>query len=224
MLLELTIENFAIIASLHLNFHQGMTALTGETGAGKSIIIDAMGLLAGSRGSVDYIRQGAERCRLEGIFDLPEQPELRLLLEELGVESEPGDPLILQRDILLSGKNICRVNGRSMNLANLRRIGNFLVDIQGQNEHQELLQEEQHLSLIDAFGDSAFQKLLQNYRRDYLDFRELEKRVHKIQANEQSFVQRLDMLRFQQEEIAQAQLVPEEELSLEEERSILPKL
>lgn len=221
MLLELTIENFAIIASLHLNFQQGMTALTGETGAGKSIIIDAMGLLAGSRGSVDYIRQGAERCRLEGLFDLPEQPELYLLLEELGVESEPGDPLILQRDILLSGKNICRVNGRSMNLANLRRIGNFLVDIQGQNEHQELLQEEQHLSLIDAFGDGTFQKLLQSYQQDYAAFRELEKRVHKIQANEQSFVQRLDMLRFQQEEIAQAQLVPEEELALEEERSKL---
>lgn len=221
MLLELTIENFAIIEKLHLHFHKGMTALTGETGAGKSIIIDAMGLLAGSRGSVDYIRQGAERCRLEGLFDLPEQPALLALLEELGVESETGDPLILQRDILLSGKNICRVNGRSMNLANLRRIGNFLVDIQGQNEHQELLQEEQHLALIDAFGDASFQKLRQTYEKDYQAFRQLEKQVHKIQTNEQSFVQRLDMLRFQQEEIAQAQLLPDEATSLEEERSKL---
>lgn len=221
MLLELAIENFAIISKLRLTFHQGMTALTGETGAGKSIIIDAMGLLAGSRGSADYIRQGAEKCRLEGVFAMPNSPSFVLLLEELGVETEAGDPLILQRDMTLNGKNVCRVNGRTMNLANLRRVGNFLVDIQGQNEHQELLQEDRHLHLVDEYGDAGFQKTLTEYRAAYQAFRQLEKRVQKIQANEQSFVQRLDMLRFQQEEISQAQLQPEEESQLADEREKL---
>lgn len=221
MLLELAIENFAIISKLRLTFHQGMTALTGETGAGKSIIIDAMGLLAGSRGSTDYIRQGADKCRLEGVFEMPDQPAFVTLLAELGVETEAGDPLILQRDMTLSGKNVCRVNGRTMNLANLRRVGNFLVDIQGQNEHQELLQEDRHLHLVDEYGAASFQKQLQDYREAYQEFGQLEKRVQKIQANEQSFVQRLDMLRFQQEEISQAQLQPEEESQLAEEREKL---
>lgn len=221
MLLELAIENFAIISKLRLAFHEGMTALTGETGAGKSIIIDAMGLLAGSRGSADYIRQGADKCRLEGVFDMPEQSEFAMLLQELGVETEAGDPLIIQRDMTIAGKNVCRVNGRTMNLANLRRIGNFLVDIQGQNEHQELLQQERHLHLVDEFGDSGFRKRLAAYREDYRAYRQLEKRVQKIQTNEQSFVQRLDMLRFQQEEISQADLQQDEEAKLTEEREKL---
>ncbi len=221
MLLELAIENFAIISQLRLTFHEGMTALTGETGAGKSIIIDAMGLLAGSRGSADYIRQGADKCRLEGVFDMPQQPGFTQLLQELGVETEAGDPLILQRDMTTAGKNVCRVNGRTMNLANLRRIGDFLVDIQGQNEHQELLQQERHLHLVDEFGDNKFHKELAAYKEEYQAYRQLEKRVHKIQTNEQSFVQRLDMLRFQQEEISQANLQPEEEAQLTEEREKL---
>lgn len=220
MLVELTIKNFAIISELRLSFHEGMTALTGETGAGKSIIIDAMGLLAGGRGSSDYIRQGAEKCLLEGVFELPKQAEFQGLLAELGVEAEE-ETLILQRDMAISGKNICRVNGRTMTLANLRRIGAFLVDIQGQNEHQELLQPERHLHLIDEFGDQKFRQLLADYQKDYAEFRQLEQQVRKIQANEQSYVQRMDMLRFQQEEIEQAQLANDEEERLVEERDKL---
>lgn len=220
MLLELTIENFAIIPKLHLSFHQGMTALTGETGAGKSIIIDAMGLLAGSRGSSDYIRQGADKCLLEGLFELPQQKGFRQVMDELGIDYS-DELLIVQRDMSLSGKNICRVNGRTVTLANLRRIGMYLVDIQGQNEHQELLQAEKHLSLMDSFGSQKFQQQLANYHMHYHEFRQLEKRVRKIQLNEQSYVQRMDMLRFQQEEIEQADLQPNEEELLVEERDKL---
>lgn len=220
MLLELTIENFAIIPKLHLSFHQGMTALTGETGAGKSIIIDAMGLLAGSRGSSDYIRQGADKCLLEGLFELPQQKGFRQVMDELGIDCS-DELLIVQRDMSLSGKNICRVNGRTVTLANLRRIGMYLVDIQGQNEHQELLQAEKHLSLMDSFGSQKFQQQLVNYHTHYHEFRQLEKRVRKIQLNEQSYVQRMDMLRFQQEEIEQADLQPNEEELLVEERDKL---
>ncbi len=217
MLLELTIENFAIIPKLQLTFHQGMTALTGETGAGKSIIIDAMGLLAGSRGSSDYIRQGADKCLLEGLFELPQQPGFTELLDELGLD-HGEDFLIVRRDISLTGKSVCRVNGRIVTLANLRRIGMYLVDIQGQNEHQELLQPEQHLSLIDGFGSEDFKKELAAFQTAYHAFRQLEKQVRTIQANEQSYVQRIDMLRFQQEEIEQADLQPDEEAALTEER------
>ena len=219
MLLELTIQNFAIISHLHLSFHEGMTALTGETGAGKSIIIDAMGLLAGGRGSTDYLRQGAEKCRLEGLFEWPQQSEFQELTEELGIDQE--DVLIVQRDITQAGKTICRVNGRTVTLANLRKIGLFLVDIQGQNEHQELLQPERHLSLVDGFGDDGFKEELLHYQDAYQEYRNLEKQVRNIQENEQLYVQRMDMLRFQQEEIAQAELIEGEEENLIEEREKL---
>ena len=220
MLQEISITNFAIIPELRLSFHEGMTALTGETGAGKSIIIDALGLLAGGRGSSDYIRQGAEKCVLEGLFELPKQEGFSELMVELGLETDE-DNLIVRRDMSLTGKNVCRVNGHIITLANLRRIGSYLVDIQGQNEHQELLQSESHLALLDRFGDVAFQQKKKSYQQEYISYRELEKRVRKVQQNEKSYVQRIDMLHFQQEEIAAADLQVGEEEKLKEEREKL---
>lgn len=220
MLQEISITNFAIIPELRLSFHEGMTALTGETGAGKSIIIDALGLLAGGRGSSDYIRQGADKCILEGLFELPQQPGFTDLMDELGIESD-DDNLIVRRDMSLTGKNICRVNGHIVTLANLRRIGSYLVDIQGQNEHQELLRPDAHLDLLDRFGDDAFLQKKKAYQKTYNAYRELERKVRKVQQNEKSYVQRIDMLHFQQEEIAAAQLQPGEEEKLKEEREKL---
>lgn len=220
MLQEISITNFAIIPELRLSFHEGMTALTGETGAGKSIIIDALGLLAGGRSSSDYIRQGADKCILEGLFEWPKQDGFSALMNELGIESD-GDNLIVRRDMSLTGKNICRVNGHIVTLANLRKIGSYLVDIQGQNEHQELLQTEAHLVLLDRFGDNEFQRKKKNYQKEFSRYRELERQVRKIQKNEKSFVQRIDMLHFQQEEIAAAQLEVGEEEQLSEEREKL---
>lgn len=220
MLVEMTIENFAIIESLTLSFHEGMTTLTGETGAGKSIIIDALGLLAGSRASVDVIRQGADRCHLEGVFDWPKNPQFFALMQELLVNQEE-DYLVVQRDIALNGKSICRVNGHVMTLANLKRIGRFLVDIQGQNEHQSLLQADQHQRLLDEFGGSDFQLALTEYKALYKEWQALDKTVLSRKKNEQSYVQRLDMLRYQVDEIEQAELVSGEEESLSEERDKL---
>ncbi len=220
MLQEISITNFAIIPELRLSFHEGMTALTGETGAGKSIIIDALGLLAGGRSSSDYIRQGADKCILEGLFEWPKQDGFSALMNELGIESD-GDNLIVRRDMSLTGKNICRVNGHIVTLANLRKIGSYLVDIQGQNEHQELLQPEAHLVLLDRFGDNEFQRKKKNYQKEFSRYRELERQVRKIQKNEKSFVQRIDMLHFQQEEIAATQLEVGEEEQLSEEREKL---
>ncbi len=220
MLQELTIKNFAIISSLHLTFTNGMTALTGETGAGKSIIIDAVSLLAGARSSIEYIRQGSDHCLLEGIFDLPQQVEFQELAEELGIDIE-DNMLIVQRDMNLSGKNICRINGRTVTLASLRKIGQYLVDIQGQNDHQELMNPDSHLRLLDSFGSKAFQKKKRAYQTEYKNYMDLARRVNKYKQNEQSFAQRIDMLTFQQEEIGNAQLEDGEEARLIEERDKL---
>ncbi|MDN6142969.1 MAG: DNA repair protein RecN [Tetragenococcus halophilus] len=220
MLLELSIENFAIIKQLYLTFHKGMTALTGETGAGKSIIIDAMGLLAGGRGSTDYIRQGKQKCVLEGLFELPKHSSFKVLLDDLGIDQR-DELLIIQRDITSSGKSICRVNGRIVTLGNLKKIGAYLVDIQGQNEHQDLLQAEKHLQLVDSFGSQSFKDQLADYQKKYDAYRELEKRVRAIQENEQSYIQRIDMLNFQKKEIEEADLQIDEEEKLVEERDKL---
>lgn len=220
MLQELTIKNFAIISSLHLGFTDGMTALTGETGAGKSIIIDAVSLLAGARSSMEYIRQGSEKCLVEGLFDQPEQAEFKVLLEELGIEVDEAG-LIVQRDLNLSGKSVSRVNGRIVTLANLRRIGQYLVDIQGQNDHQELMHPESHLRLLDSFGDAKFQTVKNTYKLAYQSYQTLANQVKKFKQNEQTFVQRIDMLKFQQEEIGNAELMLGEEDRLIEERDKL---
>lgn len=220
MLLELSIENFAIIKQLYLTFHKGMTALTGETGAGKSIIIDAMGLLAGGRGSTDYIRQGKQKCVLEGLFELPKHSSFKVLLDDLGIDQR-DELLIIQRDITSSGKSICRVNGRIVTLGNLKKIGAYLVDIQGQNEHQDLLQAEKHLQLVDSFGSQSFKDQLIDYQKKYDAYREFEKRVRAIQENEQSYIQRIDMLNFQKKEIEEADLQIDEEEKLVEERDKL---
>ncbi|MGL9815730.1 DNA repair protein RecN [Enterococcus sp. DIV0098] len=220
MLQELTIKNFAIISSLHLGFTDGMTALTGETGAGKSIIIDAVSLLAGARSSIEYIRQGSEKCLVEGLFDLPTQKEFQVLMEELGIEVDEAG-LIVQRDLNVSGKSVSRVNGRIVTLANLRRIGQFLVDIQGQNDHQELMHPDSHLRLLDGFGDAVFQKTKMAYQMAYQNYTTLANQVKKFKRNEQSFVQRIDMLTFQQEEIGNAELSLGEEERLLEERGKL---
>lgn len=220
MLQELSVKNFAIISSLQLEFQMGMTVLTGETGAGKSIIIDAMGLLTGGRGSSDYIRQGANKCTLEGLFSMPKSQELKQLLEELGIETEE-DSLVIQRDISASGKNVCRVNGRIVNITNLKRIGEYLVDIHGQNEHQELMQSERHIDMLDEFGGKKLLAVKEKYTRAYQEYRALEAKVRKRQKNEKEFAQRMGMLHFQSDEIASAQLVAGEEEQLLEERNKL---
>lgn len=221
MLIEMTIKNFAIIENLHISFYAGMNALTGETGAGKSIIIDAMGLLAGSRSSIEMIRQGAERCQLEGIFEWPQQTEFQVVADELGIDREE-DFLVVQRDMATTGKSICRVNGRALTLANLRRLGLYLVDIQGQNDHQALLQPEQHGALLDSFGTTDFLVKKKQYYQVYQEWRLLQKRVRELQKNEQSFVQRMDMLHFQLDEISEANLqLGEEELLIAERDKLM---
>src|SRR5699024_11926630 len=217
MLQELSIKDFAIIDKIQIDFQPKMTVLTGETGAGKSIVIDALGLLAGGRGSSDYIRKGKKKALLQALFILPEDARSYQILDEIGV-SYDHNGLILQRELYRNGHNICRINGELVNLANMRRIGETLIDIHGQNEHQELMHPEKHLSLLDSFADKQIGSLKENYYQSYQRYRQEKDSLEKKEKNEKEWAQRLDMLQFQVQEIETAQLQTDEEEQLTEEK------
>lgn len=216
MLQELSIQNFAIIPKLNISFQPGMTVLTGETGAGKSIIIDAVGLLTGGRGSQDFIREGADKAVLQGLIDVEPGQPITQLLDELGIPLEDNQ-LLIHRELHKSGRNVIRVNGSLVNATTLKEIGQHLVDIHGQNEHQELMQVERHLALLDEYGKKTIGPVLEKYRAAYETYRSLESAFHKREADEQAWAQRLDMLSFQSKELADASLVEGEEEMLEAE-------
>ena len=220
MLQELTIDNLAIIDHLSLEFDDHMTVLTGETGAGKSIIIDAVSLLAGGRGSQEFIRKGEEKLSLQGQFEIPKLPGYVAQLDELGISHDDG-ALIISREIHRSGRNTIRANGTLVNAATLKQLGSGLVDIQGQNEHQLLLRPEAHLGMLDQFANAKVQPLLASYQEQYQEYRRLEAAVNQKKANEQQWAQRLDMLRYQVKEIGDADLRADEEDELITERERL---
>lgn len=220
MLQELSITNFAIIEQLDIAFENGMTVLTGETGAGKSIIIDAVGLLAGGRGSQEFIRTGADKAVLQGMFILPADGVTAHMLDEAGID-HADNTVILQREIAKSGRNTCRINGMLVNTTTLKRIGETIVDIHGQNEHQELMQPEKHLGLLDEFAAHKIQKLKTTYTQQYEAYQQLSQELRQKNANEKEWAQRLDMLNFQVEEISAAQVKVGEEADLTAERDRL---
>lgn len=219
MLQELSIKDFAIIDEIQISFQPKMTVLTGETGAGKSIIIDALGLLAGGRGSTEFIRKGEKKAVIQGLFTLPREANTYNILEEYGIDSEDGQ-IILQRDLYRGGRNICRINGMMVNLATLRKIGETLIDIHGQNEHQELMKPENHIDLLDEY-DKKTSELRNQYQVVYQNYRKLKLSMEKKEADEKAWAQRLDMLNFQVKEIEEAGLKINEEDELVEEKNKL---
>ena len=219
MLQELSIKDFAIIDEIQISFQPKMTVLTGETGAGKSIIIDALGLLAGGRGSTEFIRKGEKKDVIQGLFTLPREANTYNILEEYGIDSEDGQ-IILQRDLYRGGRNICRINGMMVNLATLRKVGETLIDIHGQNEHQELMKPENHIDLLDEY-DKKTSELRNQYQVVYQNYRKLKSSMEKKEADEKAWAQRLDMLNFQVKEIGEAGLKINEEDELVEEKNKL---
>lgn len=219
MLQELSIKDFAIIDEIQISFQPKMTVLTGETGAGKSIIIDALGLLAGGRGSTEFIRKGEKKAVIQGLFTLPREANTYNILEEYGIDSEDGQ-IILQRDLYRGGRNICRINGMMVNLATLRKVGETLIDIHGQNEHQELMKPENHIDLLDEY-DKKTSELRIQYQVVYQNYRKLKLSMEKKEADEKAWAQRLDMLNFQVKEIEEADLKINEEDELVEEKNKL---
>lgn len=216
MLLELHIHDFAIIEDISLEFHHGMTVLTGETGAGKSIIIDAVGLLAGGRGSSDYVRHGSKKCVLEGHFEMPKSSRLKTLFESEEIDYD-SELLMIQREIYDNGRSVCRVNGSLVTISLLKEVGTYLIDIHGQNEHQELMDSENHIHLLDYYGQDTIDSLLDSYQKDYKVYRDTVKRLNAWQDKEQETAQKIDILRFQTDEISEANLIADEEVELEEE-------
>lgn len=224
-LLELHIRNFAIIDELRLAFHAGLNVLTGETGAGKSIIIDALGLLLGDRATAEMIRSGAERAEIDAVFTLSPAPdgteealtEIRALLETEGLD-DPDAPnsLILGREVRLGGRNIARVNGRAVSLQILSDIAGQLVDIHGQGEHLNLLRPRTHLALIDRYAGLTEQRgqLAEQVRRLHSVRRELDR----LRQDARTLAQRIDLLSFQADEITAARLIAGEDEELENER------
>ena len=210
MLQEISIKNFAIIEEIHLSFESGMTILTGETGAGKSIIIDAMSLLLGGRASSDFVRHGASKAEIEGLFFFEKTPELNSALLELGFE-ELDSEIILRREIFANGRSVCRINGQMVNLTRLRQIGEFLVDIHGQHDSQELMNPKSHLRLLDEFGDENFEVIKNNYKNKFENFKNLRQQLNIRQKNEQEVAQRIELLQFQAEEIEAAEINLEED-------------
>ena len=220
MLVELAISDFAIIEQLHLSFDAGFSVLTGETGAGKSIIIDAVNLLLGERASTDLIRTGCESACVEGIFALSEEVHQRLdpLLEEQGLVAE-DDTLILRREISHARRNISRINGLAVTLSTLQAIGRHLVDIHGQGDHLSLLQERHHIDFLDRYGGLYAQR--EAVASIVRELRAVAKQYSELQRNERETARRVDLLTFQVEEIRSANLQPGEEVDLRQERLLL---
>lgn len=222
MLKELSIRNFAIIDDLTVNFSEGLTVLTGETGAGKSIIIDAVHLLAGGRASHEFIRHGATKAELTGLFLITnEQHPIYSKLEEAGIDSEEGT-IILRRDINDKGKSVCRINGKLVPLSILREIGATLIDIHGQHESQELMDERHHIHLLDYFAANEIKTVKEQYVQSYQDYREFKREVAELNMDEQRIAQRIDLYQFQINELEEANLkAGEEDALLDERRRLL---
>lgn len=219
MLLEISIKNFAIIEEISLTFENGMTVLTGETGAGKSIIIDAMNLMLGARASLDVIRHGANKAEIEGLFSVGENPALTQILEENGIDVT--EELIIRRDILQNGRSIGRINGQMVNLTTLRAVGQYLVDIHGQHDQEELMKPNMHIRMLDEFGNEQFADVKKHYQELFESYRQLRKRVVTKQKNEQEHKARIEMLEFQIAEIEAAALKAGEDQALNQKRDKL---
>jgi DNA repair protein RecN (Recombination protein N) len=221
VLTELTITNFAIIDELCLEFAPGFNVLTGETGAGKSIIIDAVSLLLGGRADTTYVRTGAEVAQVEGIFHLDGrlQAELNPILEREGLENDPPDALVLGREIRASGRNYCRVNGRTVSLSLLEEIGQPLIDIHGQSEHLSLLRVRAHQRFLDSFGELDEQR--EALARETKALQAVRKELASLLRDEQELARRVDQLTYQVEEISAARLKPGDEEVLTAERNRL---
>lgn len=219
MLLEISIKNFAIIEEISLTFENGMTVLTGETGAGKSIIIDAMNLMLGARASLDVIRHGANKAEIEGLFSVGENAALTQILEENGIEVT--EELIIRREILQNGRSIGRINGQMVNLTTLRAVGQYLVDIHGQHDQEELMKPNMHIRMLDEFGDSQFTSVKKHYQDLFEHYRRLRQRVLTKQKNEQEHKARIEMLEFQIAEIEAAALKSGEDQALNQKRDKL---
>ena len=220
MLAEIDITNFAIIEHLHLQLHRGFNVMTGETGAGKSIIIDAVGMLLGGRAQSEFVRANTDKARVEGTFALENAARESIfpILDEIGIEHE-DDSLIVTREIHLEGRNICRANGRTVTLHTLERIGEFLIDIHGQSEHLSLLRVREHVDFLDRYGNLS--NLRACVAAKVRTLRAVRNEIKTLMMDARQVARRVDRLTYVVEEISEANLKIGEEEALKQERELL---
>jgi len=216
MLIELRIQNFAVIERLSAHLGPGLNVLTGETGAGKSIIVGALSLLLGERASSDVVRADAERAVVEGVFDIAGRAEIAAMLAEQGIDAEDG-LLILRREVAAEGRNRAWVNGSPTTAGLLGELGRRLVDLHGQHEHQTLLRPEEQRQILDAYGGAECQDLAARVREAHGRLQVARRSLAELERRRRETEQRAEFLRFQVEEIEKARLEPDEEERLEEE-------
>ena len=210
MLLELNIENIALIESLRIEFGQGLNVLTGETGSGKSIVVDCVNLVLGGRAERDLVRTGAEKGRVQALFDVSGCAPACALAEELGADCEDG-LLAVSRELSRGGRNVCRVSGAIVPLSALRRLTGMLMDIHGQHEHQSLLNPARHIDFLDAFGDAGHAARMEQVRKLHAERTQQASALKKLLSDAAEKARLIDMLTFQTGEIAEAKLKPGEE-------------
>jgi DNA repair protein RecN (Recombination protein N) len=217
MLTELSIENFALVDKLRLTFGPGLNILTGETGAGKSILMDALNLVLGERTGTEVVRHGAEKARVEALFEVAASPRLAEAMEAAGVETEDG-LLLLGRELSASGKSLVRINGRPATVGTLKAIGDALVDIHGQHEHQSLLAVERHADILDAWCGPEALALRASVAEAHARAQGAARELAALQQDARERARTLDLLQFQREEIDNAAPKPDEEEELLAER------
>lgn len=221
MLHELAIRNMAVIEEANVQFHKGFHVLTGETGAGKSILIDALSLVVGGRGSADMVRYGCDKAEVEALFDLEEEHPVWQRLHNLGIQYDSSEMLVVRRELTASGKSSSRVNGQLVTITMLREIGESLVNIHGQHEHQSLLKSEQHLEWLDMYGGSQLLEVKRQYNDRYEQLLLVRSQLHELENTSRHNMQMQDLYLFQIEEISSAKLKPGEDEELLEQRKML---
>ncbi|WP_097025751.1 DNA repair protein RecN [Clostridium peptidivorans] len=218
MLLQLNIKNFALIEELSISFDNGFNVLSGETGAGKSILIDAINYVLGGKFNRDFIRTGEDKTFVEAIFTLENEKSKEELIKQ-GIEYE--DWIIISRETFQSGKSIAKVNGRSMILSQLKMLTETLLDIHGQHENQNLLDHSNHITYLDYFGEEALGEYLNDYKNSYEELNEIENKIFDLTGKNGEREKTIDFLKYQLEEINAAKLKTDEEEELEERYNIL---
>lgn len=220
MLQQLQIQNIAIIDKVEIELGEGLNVLTGETGAGKSIIIDSINAILGERLSKDLIRAGKDKALVEAVFIIDDD-RLKSFFDEFGIEPEEDGTLIISREFTLGGKSSCRINGKIATVSMLKHVGELLIDIHGQHDNQSLLRTDSHIDLLDSFGDESIHLLKNRYSNSLNKYREIKDRLKLLSGDKNDRERKIDFLKFQIDEIRKAKLKSNEEEELNKQRAIL---
>lgn len=221
MILEINIKNFIIIEQETISFTTGLNIITGETGSGKSLIIDALQAITGGKFSKDDIRHGSDKAIVSALFSPERNTELDALLEEYGIDKEADNTLLISREVNTAGRSGCRINGQTVTLTMLKAVAQCLIDIVGQNEHQLLFNANKHIDFVDSFGDHEIDQLKHSLREITDKLRAVETRYHTISGSTSERERRLDLYKYQLEEIDAASLKSDEEEQLKAKRTLL---